>query len=248
MAVTARQKFAIKLLFWLLPWPISRALPRSLRIYYWGPTGEPPGGWYDYWGIPGFYWPDPDIPIDPDLFPDLPDDPFNPGDLVNPPDPESFPDLPDGPTNPSDPFTPGPTSDGIGASSQGLKGTGWMSYTGDAYWIEPVDAEFDSNQCSWKSLGADFELAIKTAWTDGWRPTQIRITHNCAILDFELLDSNSDNIASAGNYISGTPVDITFGDYDIKWLYLNARLNEKILKIEFFGEIAIIDNVEGSTC
>jgi len=83
---SAKQKFAVKLLFWLLPWPISKTLPRSLRIYYFGPTGAPPGGWYDFWGQPG----------------ELPQDPYNP------PDPETFPDVPDGPENPSNPYTPGP--------------------------------------------------------------------------------------------------------------------------------------------
>ena len=83
---SAKQKFAVKLLFWLLPWPISKALPRSLRIYYFGPTGAPPGGWYDFWGRPG----------------ELPQDPYSP------PDPEDLPDVPDGPVNPSDPYVPGP--------------------------------------------------------------------------------------------------------------------------------------------
>lgn len=41
------QEFAAKLLFWLLPWPISSVLPRALRIYYWGPSGIPPPG-YEY--------------------------------------------------------------------------------------------------------------------------------------------------------------------------------------------------------
>ena len=86
MALTAKQKFAIKLRFWLLPWPISRALPRSLRIYYFGPAGGPPPGFYDYWGRPGAFWPD----------------------MYTPPDPEDFPEVPDGPTNPSNPYTPGP--------------------------------------------------------------------------------------------------------------------------------------------
>ena len=58
MAITKRE-FAVKLLFWLLPWPISKALPRSLRIYYWGPVGAPPPTW-TYW-----YGPSPINPYNP---------------------------------------------------------------------------------------------------------------------------------------------------------------------------------------
>ena len=92
MAMTKRN-FAVKLLFWLLPWPISRALPRSLRIYYFGPFGGPPPGFYDYWGVPLNLWPDAppfdefieDPPADPPPWwpPDIPPyDEF----IENPPD------------------------------------------------------------------------------------------------------------------------------------------------------------------
>lgn len=89
MAMT-KKEFAARLLFWLLPWPISKSLPRSLRIYYFGPGGGPPPGFYDYWGRPLGFWFDPD----------------------NPPSPDQWPDMPDGPWNPYDPYTPGPGPDG----------------------------------------------------------------------------------------------------------------------------------------
>lgn len=38
-----KQAFALRLLFWLLPWPLSRHLPRSLQIIYYGPSASPPG-------------------------------------------------------------------------------------------------------------------------------------------------------------------------------------------------------------
>lgn len=90
MPEMTKREFAAKLLFWLLPWPISRALPRALRIYYFGPGAGPPSGWYNYWGepFPG--------PIDP----------------YDPPPPDQLPDVPDGPVNPADPYTPGPGPDG----------------------------------------------------------------------------------------------------------------------------------------
>jgi len=122
MAITKRE-FAAKLLMWLLPWPISRALPRALRIYYFGPSGGPPPGFYDYWGTPGEYWKD----------------------MYSPPSPDKFPDFPDGPINPWDPYTPGLGGDGgsivtvIGDTftvtsdtSDGMVFNGWEALWADA--------------------------------------------------------------------------------------------------------------------
>ncbi|GAG66090.1 unnamed protein product, partial [marine sediment metagenome] len=86
MPEMTKQEFATRLLFWLTPWPISKALPNALSIYYFGPAGVPPSEWYDYWGEP---YPG---PIDPS----------------DPPDPGDLPDIPPGPINPFDPYTPGP--------------------------------------------------------------------------------------------------------------------------------------------
>jgi len=63
-----KQDLARNLLFWLLPWPLSRMLPKSLQIAYFGPSlpplipGQPPP-----W-MPGY---DPLNPWDP-LFPKTP--------------------------------------------------------------------------------------------------------------------------------------------------------------------------------
>lgn len=86
MPEMTKQEFATRLLFWLTPWPLSKALPKALRIYYYGPAAAPPADWYDYWGEP---YP---APIDPS----------------DPPDPGDLPDIPPGPINPFDPYTPGP--------------------------------------------------------------------------------------------------------------------------------------------
>ena len=43
-----KQTFATNLLFLLTPWPISKALPKSLRIQYFGPSAAPPGS------VPGY--------------------------------------------------------------------------------------------------------------------------------------------------------------------------------------------------
>lgn len=44
-----KQEFATRLLFWLMPWPISKSLPLSLRIQYFGPSGYPPSGYIPPW-------------------------------------------------------------------------------------------------------------------------------------------------------------------------------------------------------
>jgi len=67
MAITKRE-FATKLLFWLLPRPISKALPRALRIYYFGPGGAPPPDFYNYYGVPGDFWADPYNPFGPPVY------------------------------------------------------------------------------------------------------------------------------------------------------------------------------------
>jgi len=61
-----KSEFATRLLFWLLPWPISRALPKALRIFYFAPDGVPPPDW------------EPGPPPPPDWNPD-PNSPYLPG-------------------------------------------------------------------------------------------------------------------------------------------------------------------------
>ena len=188
-----KREFAARLLFWLLPWPISKVFPRSLRIYYWGPAAGPPSGWYDYWGVPGFYWPDPDVPPDPDLFPDLPDDPFNPGDPVDPTPPDHWPDLPSGPNNPGDPLTPGP-GPGVPVDQP----DNFTSYFDDTFW-EPKGnggdkAVWDAVNKHWDSVLSGLihvvELTPLGTWFVGTRFSVVRITftvHNT--LDFYIVDS-----------------------------------------------------------
>lgn len=68
MPALTKQDLARNLLFWLLPWPLSRMLPKSLQIAYFGPSlpplipGNPPP-----W-MPGY---DPLNPWDP-MFPGQP--------------------------------------------------------------------------------------------------------------------------------------------------------------------------------
>jgi len=155
MAITKRE-FAAKLLFWLLPWPISRALPRAVRIYYFGPAGGPPPGFYDYWGTPGEYWPD----------------------MYSPPDPDKFPQPPAGPTNPSDPYTPGP-----GSGSSPRQPNPEFPYFDDTWWepnnAPPDLASWDNINKKWDSVTWAtiewIELVPIGGWEVGWRPNGIVI-------------------------------------------------------------------------
>jgi len=227
-----KREFAAKLLMWLLPWPISKVLPRSFRIYYFGPGAGPPSGWYDYWGEPGFYWPDPSIPPDPDLFPDLPDDIFNPGDPVNPPDPGDFPDFPDGPTNPSDPYTPGPGP--VNPHPPMHSGT-WADYTSNLLWDVEANGMWDG--VKWVEIGPGMSLKPATGWpfTTGFYPSKVRVTYAAgsgATIGIETVGGGS---AGQGNPDSGEALDINMGGQRIESIKLWSTTN--VPKIEFCSEI-----------
>jgi len=209
-----KREFAAKLLMWLLPWPISKVLPRSFRIYYFGPAGGPPPGFYDYWGEPGFYWPDPSIPPDPDLFPDLPDDIFNPGDPVNPPDPGDFPDFPNGPTNPSNPYTPGP-----GAGSPPRQPNPNYPYFDDSWW-EPLNAppllgEWDAVNKEWDSTWSFniqwVHLLPIGGWENGWRANGVVFKSTGGVI------TKMDAKDTGGNSILNVNLPVNYVYYYFDW-------------------------------
>jgi len=137
---------------WLLPWPISRALPRSFRIYYFGPAGGPPPGFYDYWGTPGEYWPD----------------------MYSPPDPETFPDVPGGPSNPSDPYQPGP---GPNNPSRPANSYDWHTCLDDSFW--EGNPEVVWNVDHWDLIGDySIELGGTGDWLTSYRPSAFKVTHD----------------------------------------------------------------------
>ena len=219
----AKREFAARLLFWLLPWPISKALPRALRIYYFGPGAEPPGGWYYYWGKPGFYWPDPDVPPDPYLFPNLPYDIFNPGDPINPTPPDEWPDLPPGPVNPVDPYFPGP---GPGYTYP-QPGKGDVFFNED-YWT-PADANTTwvagHWHCVFPGVGPSTILNVNGLWNVNYRPSWFHISFtestlndiNIALRD----DSVMENEIAAGNNIEhDLYLPITFLADDIGSIFI----------------------------
>jgi len=169
MAMTKRE-FAARLLFWLLPWPISRALPRSLRIYYFGPGAGPPPGFYDYWGNPGAYW----------------------DDMYTPPPPEDFPDIPDAPTNPSDPYEPGP-GPGVPVDQP----DNFTSYFDNTHWTPKANgadrAVWNAVDKCWDSalIGGvqEVELLPMGTWYINRRFSVIRFTFTVHdTVDFYLVD------------------------------------------------------------
>lgn len=217
MAITKRE-FAVKLLFWLLPWPISRALPRALRIYYFGPGAGPPPGFYDYWGTPGAFWPD----------------------MYTPPPPDQFPDLPPGPLNPFDPILPGPGAGFIYPQP----GKGDVFFNED-YWT-PADAntvwEDGHWHCVFPGVGPSTILEVNGLWNVNYRPSWFHISftestlndinlalRDCNIMAFEL--------AAGNNVEHDLYLPITFGPDDIGSIFIeqtDAGLNPiNINLIEF---------------
>jgi len=70
MAKLTKRDVAINLLFWLMPWPLSKNLPNSLQIAYYGPSMRPddpyyPPGYGPGDGIPDPYSPWPTTPTHP---------------------------------------------------------------------------------------------------------------------------------------------------------------------------------------
>lgn len=209
-----KKEFAARLLFWVLPWPISRALPRSLRIYYFGPAGSPPSGWYNYWGEP---YPD---PIDPD----------------NPPPPGKWPEAPDGPKNPSDPYTPGPGP--VGPKPGIEEPIGWYDYTSDAYWddVECEQVEYVAGHWEIQEIEIESYFYRRHTWQADFRPTKIRITFDCKFYEIYLQDADNGTIAEIPSEPGEHEVDMEWQDNDLMRFYFIARTLGNITKIEFYGE------------
>jgi len=200
MAMT-KKDFAIRLLFWLLPWPISRALPRSLRIYYFGPGAGPPPGFYDYWGTPGEYWPD----------------------MYTPPSPDQFPDIPNGPDNPYNPYTPG----GIDPFHYPEPGKGDVFF-GPEYWT-PLDANttwvLGHWHCVFPGVGPNTNIGVNGAWFVNYRPSYFHIVWTGADpqdINVALTDDNvmGNQIAWKNNIEREEYLSITFLADDISYIHI----------------------------
>jgi len=259
MAMT-KKDFAVKLLFWLFPWPISRALPLSLRIYYFGPAGGPPPGFYDYWGIPKWFWEDippwedfienppdeeppwwpPNAPPWEDFIENPPDEepPWWPIDPYNPPPAEDFPEPPAGPSNPSNPYTPGP---GPVNPHPPIPSGFWSQYLDDTYW--EGNAEVVWNVDHWDLIG-DFsiEMSVFGTWNLGFRPSKFRVTHNYGPgLTLGIIIDSPDVYVFDGVCVSGQEYDLDFSgtkDADMRGLFHDAGeegCDFDITNIEFYS-------------
>jgi len=257
MPEMTKQDFAIKLLFWLLPWPMSRALPRSLRIYYYGPAGLPSDGWHWMWGrwvyfgkgpateypLGGYLGPtppadtdiDPYSPPPPDQFPEPGTEPDAYIDMDNPPPPDQFPEPPSGPDNFDDPYTPGPGPDGSPPDPDPDPGTGWYDYVNYRYWLTPVGGAWQPATHSWKAIIGEVHLFRRTPWTADWRPTHFRIEHSSTGLDVEVWDTDNNDIVAVHDYVSMAEVEISYEGNDLKGFGFNPDPGDCFSRIEFFG-------------
>ena len=255
-----KREFAVRLLFWLLPWPISKALPRSLRIYYFGPGAGPPPGFYNYWGVPKWFWEDipswedflenlpdeappwwpPNAPSWEDFLENLPDEQpaWWPIDPYNPPPIEDFPEPPAGPVNPGDPYTPGP---GPVNPHPPIPSGVWVQCFDDTYWETKDQAEWNIDH--WDFAG-DFSVSIKEigTWADAFRPTKMRITHDYGVgLILGVYGDGDPGDIFVGEVASGQEYDLDFvgsGDFNIKGIEHDAGetpCDFNITNIEFFS-------------
>lgn len=219
MAKMNKQEFAIRLLFWLTPWPLSKALPRALRIYYFGPGAAPP----PYLFPLGFFDPG-----------------FIPGpDFVWPPGWEYWQDI--GPFNPFDPYVPGP-GDTIKPSHPSYPAAAelWYNYTSDDYW-EQIQFYFTWDGTYWDLVGGWGAASIRTkagsTWEEGFRPSKIKFTYLGPANSFLLLDTLAGEILSLQVCNSGTAYDLDFSaDHDLRELTLldpGGGEHTKISAIEF---------------
>ena len=183
-----KREFAAKLLFWLLPWPISKALPRALRIYYFGPGAGPPPGWYNYWGRPGVYW----------------------DGLHLHPSPDQWTPLPGGLYNPFDPLWPG---SGSGNPAPGIPPIPCFD---DTYWTAAGGLAWNDVLKVWAGNGIDASLTVLGTWAAGFRASYLYIEWSgVGMAWFRLIDTDSNQIAAVDAPDNKVYIPITFAGYDI---------------------------------
>jgi len=236
-----KSEFAIRLLFWLLPWPISRSLPKALRIYYFGPTGEPTFPWEPGPPPPDYFPPTP-IPPPP---PDWPETPFPPPqwlpnpDFPQPPDWDpGVPAPPDAIVNPSDPYIPGPGHPN-GAPQPG--GPPCTINCDNTYWT-PDLGTWDSAQNIWNTEndgdGMPTVLLFKLGtWVEGFRPVYLRLTCGGPATTFLvfLVDAVGEELCSSLDYSSGTRLLLSWFADDIEYIRIRTEppVDWHLINIEF---------------
>ena len=127
------------------------------------------------------------------------------------------------------------TASTVSTTTTGLP---WVEYIGsgppsqtNSHWTGALDMAWTGTQ--WDNIGWPFISEVGT-WASGFRPTYIRVTHTVTgNYNLKLYDSVG-IIAQQNNYVSGTPVPITFAATDITGLYFeNANADLLVSSIEF---------------
>lgn len=241
MPKMTKQEFALRLLIWLLPWPLSKALPRSLLIYYFGPQGYP--DFFDLFP----YWLDPDFEPPPyfawpkygdpflELYRDKKFDPFNP------PDPPQLPDLNSGPVNFFDLYALGSLQ---GKMSHKATPGVWTSHHDDSDW-KKVYWHFDWNGTAWVKTGglglgnAYIQVEDAATWQDDYRPTKVKVSYSGAAAEFWIQGTGQYMLGSVGTYValtSGQEADLNDYDDDIyRFGIKDPTADVTITNIEFYA-------------
>jgi len=214
-----KSEFATRLLFWLLPWPISKALPKALRIQYFGPSAVPLDPW-------------------PDLPPPPPDWIPTPGEPLPPNWPPIIPGPPDWNPDPGSPYIPGPGHpDGAPQPGQDI----CTINCDNTYW-DPYIGTWNSTQNIWEpepdgdGLPAVGLLPLGT-WVEGYRPVFIRLTYQGVTPNFflSLVDAVGHALFDSEQYVSGTLGLLSWLADDIGYIYMRREGLETyiITNIEF---------------
>jgi len=214
-----KSEFATRLLFWLLPWPISKSLPKALRIQYFGPSA---------------------VPLDP--WPDLPPPPPGwiptPGEPLPPNWPPTIPGPPDWNPDPGSPYIPGPGHPD-GAPQPG--GPPCTLNCDNTYWT-PYLGTWDSTQNIWNTENdgdglPTVQLTELGTWVEGYRPVFLRLTCGGPATTFVvfLVDAVGGGLCSSLDYSSGTRLLLSWLADDIEYITIRTEppVNWHLINIEF---------------
>jgi len=202
-----KSEFATRLLFWLLPWPISKSLPKALRIQYFGPSAVPVDPW-------------------PDLPPPPPDWIPTPGEPLPPNWPPIIPGPPDWNPDPGSPYIPGPGP--VLPSPQPGQDICTL-HCDNTYWT-PYLGTWNSTQNIWEPEGdADglpsVGLVELPTWVQGYRPVFLRVTCGGPATTFVLfiVDAVGHELASSLTYSSGALLLLSWLVNDIDYILIRTE-------------------------
>jgi hypothetical protein len=124
----------------------------------------------------------------------------------------------------------------------------WFSHTGSAFWESLDTALFDGEHCLWETVDAYVTLHARDAFTADWRPTYFKLTHDSAVLDLAVVDTEMNPIAAAFKYVSGTSLPLTFLGNDIDQVIVSADPTVSLSEIQFYGQYQPPTAGDGAEC